>query len=144
MAHQRLVGQIHSAERRTLPLALSWDCIVLQSPCPWIAREACTSPLPCQWCRSCAWQSLVSWGVLFLRSNGKAEDAAARLLEEEEMAQRIEERVRERVEAAMQSEDVLRQIEARLREERAALEQKAHPLPWNSALYSRRHLAPQI
>ncbi len=82
--------------------------------------------------------------MVFLRSNGKAEDAAARLLEEEEMAQRIEERVRERVEAAMQSEDVLRQIEARLREERAALEQKAHPLPWKSALYSRRHLAPQM
>lgn len=41
------------------------------------------------------------------------------------MAQRIEERVRERLEEAMKSEDVQRQIEARLREERAALEQKA-------------------
>lgn len=41
------------------------------------------------------------------------------------MAQRIEERVRERVDATMQSEAVQRQIEARLREERAALEQKA-------------------
>ena len=58
-------------------------------------------------------------------SNGKQEDAAARLAAEEEMAQRIEERVRERVEATMQTEAVQRQIEARLREERAALEQKA-------------------
>jgi hypothetical protein len=50
--------------------------------------------------------------------------AAARLAEEEEMAQRIEQRVRERVEAAMKSEEVQKQIELRLREERAALEQK--------------------
>ena len=54
----------------------------------------------------------------------KEADAAARLLEEEEMAQRIEERVRERVEAAMASDEVQQRIEARLREERAALEQK--------------------
>ena len=40
------------------------------------------------------------------------------------MAQRIEERVRERVAAALESEEVQKQIEARLREERAALEQK--------------------
>lgn len=57
-------------------------------------------------------------------SNGNKEDLAARLLEEEEMAQRIEERVRERVAAALESEAVQKQIEARLREERTALEQK--------------------
>ena len=44
------------------------------------------------------------------------------------MAQRIEERVRERVAAALDSEEVQKQIEARLREERAALEQKVTPL----------------
>lgn len=60
-------------------------------------------------------------------SNGNKEDAAARLKEEEEMAQRIEERVRERVAAALESEEVQKQIEARLREERAALEQKVTP-----------------
>lgn len=65
--------------------------------------------------------------MLCKRSKGRHEDAAARLAEEEEMAQRIEERVRERVDTAMQSEGVLKQIEARLREERAALEQKARP-----------------
>lgn len=43
------------------------------------------------------------------------------------MAQRIEERVRERVAAALESEEVQKQIEARLREERAALEQKVTP-----------------
>lgn len=57
-------------------------------------------------------------------SNGNKEDLAARLLEEEEMAQRVEERVRERVAAALESEAVQKQIEARLREERTALEQK--------------------
>lgn len=57
-------------------------------------------------------------------SNGSKEALAARLLEEEEMAQRIEERVRERVAAALESEVVQKQIEARLREERTALEQK--------------------
>ena len=47
------------------------------------------------------------------------------------MAQRIEERVRERVAAALDSEEVQKQIEARLREERAALEQKVtHSAPW--------------
>ena len=60
-------------------------------------------------------------------SNGSKEDAAARLQEEEEMAQRIEERVRKRVAAALESEGVQKQIEARLREERAALEQKVKP-----------------
>ena len=58
------------------------------------------------------------------RARRKEADAAARLLEEEEMAQRVEERVRERVEAAMASPEVQARIEARLREERAALEQK--------------------
>lgn len=43
------------------------------------------------------------------------------------MAQRIEERVRERVAAALDSAEVQKQIEARLREERAALEQKVTP-----------------
>jgi hypothetical protein len=52
---------------------------------------------------------------------------AARLAEEEEMAQRIEERVRERVAAALDSEEVQKKIEARLREERTALEQKVAP-----------------
>ena len=61
------------------------------------------------------------------RSNGSKEDAAARLKEEEEMAQRIEERVRERCAAALESAEVQKQIEARLREERAALEQKVTP-----------------
>ena len=57
-------------------------------------------------------------------SNGSKEAIAARLAEEEEMAKRIEERVRERVAQALESEEVQRQIEARLREERTALEQK--------------------
>ena len=43
------------------------------------------------------------------------------------MAQRIEERVRERVAAALDSEEVQKKIEARLREERTALEQKVAP-----------------
>ena len=43
------------------------------------------------------------------------------------MAQRIEERVRERVAAALDSEEVQKKIEARLREERTALEQKVVP-----------------
>ena len=38
-----------------------------------------------------------------------------------------EERVRERVAAALESAEVQKQIEARLREERAALEQKVAP-----------------
>lgn len=58
------------------------------------------------------------------RSNGSREAIAARLAEEEEMAQRIEERVRERVAAALESEEVQKQIEARLKDERTALEQK--------------------
>ncbi len=40
------------------------------------------------------------------------------------MAQRIEERVRERVAMALDSEEVQKKVEARLREERTALEQK--------------------
>ena len=40
------------------------------------------------------------------------------------MAKRIEERVRERVAQALESEEVQKQIEARLKEERTALEQK--------------------
>ena len=43
------------------------------------------------------------------------------------MAQRIEERVRERVATALDSEEVQKKIEARLREERTALEQKVVP-----------------
>ena len=57
-------------------------------------------------------------------SNGSKEAVAARLAEEEEMAKRIEERVRERVAQALESEEVQKQIEARLKEERTALEQK--------------------
>ena len=65
----------------------------------------------------------------------KQADAAAKLAEEEEMAQRVEERVRARVEEALASPGVAARIEARLREERAALEQKVraalcHVYPW--------------
>jgi hypothetical protein len=61
-------------------------------------------------------------------------DAAARLAEEEEMAQRVEERVRARVEAALGSPEVQARVEARLLEERTALEQKARGFTLQHAL----------
>ena len=111
-------GKSFLAEVRTIFIACSWlreiVCLVLLEHCCTYHTSAPHKNVSLRHAR-----------VHLCCSTAQREEAAgARLAEEEEMAQRIEERVRQRVEEQLKTPEVQQQIELRLREERTALEQK--------------------